>query len=78
MVHTDLETETSVLSLGGSRYYIIVYDDSKGISMIRFLQLKSDTFGPLTEMNNQLSNLLNNSVKRIKMDNGVEYTSKQF
>lgn len=32
----------------------------------------------MTEMVNQLSNLLDNSVKWLRLDNGEENTSKQF
>ena len=75
LVHTDLVSSNTVPSLGGSRYYITVLDDATGISLVRFLKNKSDAFQPLTEMINILSTLAEKQVKRIRMDNGGEYTS---
>ena len=44
LVHTDLWGPSPVASLGGSRYYIIFFDDSSRKVCVYFLKNKSDVF----------------------------------
>ena len=78
LVHTDLMSTQNISSLGGSKHYITLYDDSTAISMVRFLQRKGDAFNALTEMINETTTLAEKQVKRIRMDNGSEYTSRKL
>lgn len=56
-LHTDLVSEVSVPSVGGSKYYVTMYDDATGASMIRVMKRKSDAFKPFTDMANSFSTL---------------------
>ena len=78
LVHTDLMMESKLKSLGGSTYYLTLYDDASAVSMVRFLKKKSETFVQLRDMILQFENACGQRIKRIRMDNGGEYMSKQL
>lgn len=68
----------NVNSLGGCKHYITLYDDATAISMVRFLPTKAEACDALTDMINEMSTLAEKQVKRIRMDNGGEYTSRKL
>ena len=70
--------EPNVKSLGGSKYYLRLYDDASAVSMIRFLKKKSETFTQFKDMILQFENACGQKVKRIRMDNGGEYMSNKL
>ncbi|KAM0048322.1 putative RNA-directed DNA polymerase [Helianthus debilis subsp. tardiflorus] len=78
LVHSDVYGPTSVLSLGGSRYYVTFIDDSTRKVWVYFLKHKSAVFDAFKIWKSAVENETNLKVKCLKSDNGVEYISKQF
>ncbi|KAJ0916719.1 putative RNA-directed DNA polymerase [Helianthus annuus] len=78
LVHSDVYGPTSVLSLGGSRYYVTFIDDSTRKVWVYFLKHKSAVFDAFKIWKSDVENETNLKVKCLKSDNGGEYISKQF
>ncbi|KAF5797362.1 putative RNA-directed DNA polymerase [Helianthus annuus] len=78
LVHSDVYGPTSVISLGGSRYYVTFIDDSTRKVWVYFLKHKSGVFDAFKIWKSAVENETNLKVKCLKSDNGGEYISKQF
>ena len=82
LVHTDLVGPMRHPSLNGSRYFIPVYDDSSGLSLVKFLKRKSEAGQALKDMILEMETALNCQVQqlrvqRVRSDNAKEFLSKQ-
>ena len=79
LVHCDLWT-SSVLSLSGYNYYLVVVDDFSHYSWTFPLRAKSETFPTLLHFFVWVSTQFDLTIKAVQCDNGCEFdnTSRSF
>lgn len=83
LVHVDIVGPISPKSLNGNCYFIPMYDDSRGISLVRFIAQKSDAPSAIKKMVNELERVQNCKikrfvVKRVRSDNAKEFLSSEL
>ena len=76
LVHTDLAGPISPVARDGFRYAISFIDDYSGVIFLYFLKQKSDTVAATERFLADAAPY--GEVKRLRSDNGTEYTSKEF
>ena len=77
----DLFGPVAYLSIGGSKYGIVIVDDFSRFTWVYFLQDKSETQGTLKRFLRRAQNEFEIKVKKIRRDNGSEsriYKLKSF
>ena len=57
LVHTDSYGPMSISSLGGSNYFVPLYDDATPFSLVRFTKCKSEARTAVKDMITILENL---------------------
>jgi hypothetical protein len=72
LMHLDLWT-SSVVSVSGSKYYLVILDEFTHYLWTFPLKLKSDTFTTLSNFFTYVSNQFSRKVKVIQCDNGREF-----
>ena len=84
LIHSDVCGPMSVDSVGGSRYFVTFIDDYSRYTVLYTMKSKGETLAKFKEyvalMENATGNKIQElrTVKRIRSDNGGEYTSKAF
>ena len=78
LLHLDLWGPAQVNSLGGSKYLLTVLDDFSRMSFAIPMPAKSRTLTEVKQLIQQLEKQLNSKVRKIRTDNGSEFTSKDF
>jgi transposase InsO family protein len=78
LIHSDVYGFMPVKSLGGSLYYLIFIDDYSRKTWLYLLKTKDKVFSKFQEFKAEIENLTNNKIKTLRIDNGGEYTSKEF
>jgi hypothetical protein len=72
LIHLDLWT-SPIVSVSGSKYYLVILDDFTHYLWISPLKLKSDTFTTLFHFFAYVSTQFDRTVKAIQSDNGREF-----
>jgi hypothetical protein len=72
LMHLDLWT-SPVVSVSGSKYYLVILDDFTHYLWTFPLKLKSDTFTTLSNFFAYVSNQFGRNVKAIQCDNGHKF-----
>ena len=75
LLHTDICGPMPTLSHGGNRYFMTAIDDHTSHSWTFFLRHKSDAAPTLKDFITQVQRQTGATVRRIRSDNGGEYTS---
>lgn len=78
LVHTDVWGPSPVQSLAGSLYYVTFIDDSTRKVWVYFLKKKSEVFDTFRKWKAMVENETGLKVKRLRSDNGGEYTDQKF
>ncbi|GJT57610.1 putative ribonuclease H-like domain-containing protein [Tanacetum coccineum] len=78
LLHMDLFGPTSVRSLNHKTYCLVITDDFSRFSWVFFLRTKDETSGILKDFIRQIENQLNQKVKTIRCDNGIEFKNRDF
>ncbi|GJS91200.1 putative ribonuclease H-like domain-containing protein [Tanacetum coccineum] len=78
MLHMDLFGPTFVKSLMKKMYCLVVTDDYSRFSWVFFLATKDETNGILKSFITGVENLIDQSVKVIRCDNGTEFKNKEM
>ena len=73
LLHTDLFGPVAYLSIGGSKYGLVIVDDFSRFTWVFFLQDKSETQGTLKRFLRRAQKEFELKVKKIRSDNGSEY-----
>jgi transposase InsO family protein len=73
MLHMDLFGPVTYLSIGGSKYGLVIVDDFSRFTWVFFLQDKSETQGTLERFLRRAQNEFELKVKKIRSDNGSEF-----
>ncbi|KAM1608415.1 hypothetical protein EV1_020385 [Malus domestica] len=75
LLHCDLWGPAPVMSVSGSRYYLLIVDDYSKYSWFFPLQSKSAVYSVLVQFKSYVENLLGNKIKVFRSDSGGEFTS---
>jgi transposase InsO family protein len=73
LLHMDLFGPVAYLSIGGSKYGLVIIDDFSRFTWVFFLQDKSETQGTLKRFLRRAQNEFELKVKKIRSDNGSEF-----
>jgi hypothetical protein len=68
----------SVIYLGGSLYYVTFIDDYSRKTWLYLLKTKDEVFNKFQEFKAEIENLTSKKIKTLRIDNGGQYTSKEF
>jgi transposase InsO family protein len=77
LLHMDLFGPVAYLSIGGSKYGLVIVDDFSCFTWVFFLQDKSETQGTLKRFLRRAQNKFELKVKKIRSDNGSEFKNLQ-
>ena len=77
LLHMDLFGPVAYLSIGGSKYGLVIVDDFSRFTWVFFLQDKSETQGTLKRFLRRAQNEFELKVKKIRSDNGFEFKNLQ-
>jgi transposase InsO family protein len=77
LLHMDLFGPIAYLSIGGSKYGLVIVDDFSCFTWVFFLQDKSETQGTLKCFLRRAQNEFELKVKKIRSDNGFEFKNLQ-
>jgi transposase InsO family protein len=73
LLHMDLFGPITYISLGGSKYCLVIVDDYSRFTWVFFLQEKSQTQETLKGFLRQAQNEFELRIKKIRSDNGMEF-----
>jgi transposase InsO family protein len=74
----DLFGLIAYISIGGSKYCLVIVDDYSRFTWVFFLQEKSQTQETLKEFLRQDQNEFGVRIKKIRSDNGTEFKNSQI
>jgi transposase InsO family protein len=77
LLHMDLFEPVAYLTIGGSKYGLVIVDDFSRFTWVFFLQDKSRTQGTLNRFLRRAQNEFELKVKKIRSDNGSEFKNLQ-
>nr|GEV11210.1 hypothetical protein [Tanacetum cinerariifolium] len=78
MLHMDLFSPTSVMSVNHKKYYLVVIDDFSRFSWLFFLATKDETSKVHKPFITAIENQINKKVKVIRCDNGTEFKNRDL
>jgi transposase InsO family protein len=77
LLHMDLFGPIAYLSIGRSKYGLVIVDDFPRFTWVFFLQDKSETQGILKHFLRRAQNEFELKVKKIRSNNGSEFKNLQ-
>jgi transposase InsO family protein len=78
LLHIDLFGSIAYISIGGSKYCIVIVDDYSRFTWVFFLQEKSQTQETLKGFLRRAQNEFGLRIKKIRIDNGTEFKNSQI
>jgi transposase InsO family protein len=78
IVHTDLVGSTTTKGLKGEKYFMLLVDYYRRMTVVCFLKNKSESFENFKIYKEMVENEMDSKVKCLRYDNGGEFTSKEF
>lgn len=78
LIHSDVCGPMNINSVGGSKYFITFTDDFTRFVTVYMMKRKSEALEKFKEYVNLVEKQTGHKVKRLRCDNGGEYTSKAF
>ena len=78
LLHMDLFGPIAYISIGGSKYCLVIMDDYSHFTWVFFLQEKSQTQETLKEFLRRAQNKFGLRIKKIRSDNGTEFKNSQI
>jgi transposase InsO family protein len=76
--HMDLFGPIAYISIGGSKYCLVIVDDYSRFTWVFFLQEKSQTLETLKRFLRRAQNEFGLRIKKIRSDNGTEFKNSQI
>jgi transposase InsO family protein len=73
LLHMDLFGPIAYISIGGSKYCLVIVDDYSRFTWVFFLQEKSQTQETLKGFLRRAQNEVGLRIKKIRSDNGMEF-----
>jgi transposase InsO family protein len=78
LLHMDLFGPIAYISIGGSKYCLVIVDDYSRFTWVFFLQEKSQTQETLKGFLRRAQNKFGLRIKKIRSDNGTEFKNSQI
>jgi hypothetical protein len=78
LLHMDLFVSIAYISIGGSKYFLVIVDDYSRFTWVFFLQEKSQTQETLKKFLRWTQNEFGLRIKKIISDNGMEFKNSQI
>jgi hypothetical protein len=78
LLHMDLFGPIAYISIGGSKYCLVIMDDYSRFTWVFFLQEKSQTQETLKRFLRRAQNEFGLRIKKIRSDNGTEFRNSQI
>jgi transposase InsO family protein len=78
LLHMDLFGPIAYISIGGSKYCLVIVDDYSRFTWVFFLQEKSHTQDTLKGFLRRAQNEFGLRIKKIRSDNGTEFKNSQI
>jgi transposase InsO family protein len=78
LLHMDLFDSIAYISIGGSKYCLVIVDDYSRFTWVFFLQEKSQTQETLKKFLRRAQNEFGLRIKKIRSDNGMEFKNSQI
>jgi transposase InsO family protein len=78
LLHMDLFDPIVYISIGGSKYCLVIVDDYSRFTWVFFLQDKSQTQETLKGFLRRAQNEFRLRIKKIRSDNGTEFKNSQI
>jgi transposase InsO family protein len=78
LLHMDLFDPIAYISIGGSKYCLVIVDDYSRFTLVFFLQKKSQTQETLKGFLRRAQNKFGLRIKKISSDNGMEFKNSQI
>jgi len=78
LIHSDVCGPMQNSSINGSRYILTFIDDATRMVWVYFLKAKSEVFQTFKKFKNLVENNANCRIKKLRIDRGTEYLSKEF
>jgi transposase InsO family protein len=78
LLHMDLFRPIAYISIGGSKYCLVILDDYSRFTWVFFLQEKSQTQETLKRFLRWAQNEFRLRIKKIRSDNGTKFKNSQI
>lgn len=78
LLHIDLSGPSSIESIGGNKYILVIVDDFSCFTWVFFLKQKSEATPKLKLFIKQVEVQLQKVVRNVRSDNGLEFKNKDF
>jgi transposase InsO family protein len=78
LLHMDLFGPITYISIGGSKYYLIIVDDYSRFTWVFFLQEKSQAQETLKGFLRRAQNEFGLRINKIRSDNGTDFKNSQI
>lgn len=78
LVHTDLCGPMEVVSMGGSKYFLLFVDDYTRYIFVYFIESKNQAFNCFKEFKTLVEKQTNMKIKALRSDNGLEFCNNEF
>jgi transposase InsO family protein len=78
LLHMDLFGQIAYISIGGSKYCLVIVDDYSRFTWVFFLQEKSQTQETLKGFLRRAQNEFGLRIKKIRSDNGTKFKNSQI
>ena len=77
-IHSNVSGSSPIVSFGGSSYFVtFIYDYSRKV-WVYFRKRKVDVFNVFKQLRDLVQKSISMSIKCLRIDNGGEFTSKEF
>jgi transposase InsO family protein len=78
LIHSEVSGPMPSSSISGYVYYVSFIDDYSRNTWVYFLKSKDEVFSKFKEFKALMENISEKNIKILRLDNGGEYTSKEF
>lgn len=78
IIHGDVCGPMEVMSIGGSKYFLLLVDDFSRMSFVYFIKSKSDVFQFFKQFKTSVEKQLGRKIKMFRSDQGGEFCGNQF
>ncbi|KAL4582285.1 hypothetical protein LXL04_006830 [Taraxacum kok-saghyz] len=78
LIHIDLCGPSSIQSIAGSKYLLVIVDDFSRFTWVYFLKHKSETIQQMIDLIKYVELQLKKPARKIRSDNGTEFKNQIF
>jgi transposase InsO family protein len=78
LIHSDLCEINGILMRAAKKYFIILIDDATRYCQLYLVKTKGEALNCFKIYKAEVENQLENKIKRVRSDRGVEYLSNEF